>query len=114
MPDTRARGIDVSHYQGKIDWHQVADRAINFAFIKATDGSKFVDPLLQENWVSSREAGILRGAYHFFRANQDPAQQAEHYLSSTPGLAELPAVLDFEVIGNATSQEALSPEQRRG
>src|SRR5437867_1330928 len=60
------RGIDVSHYQGAINWDDVASGGISFAYIKATEGTNFVDPLFAQNWAGAEAAGLRRGAYHFF------------------------------------------------
>jgi lysozyme len=104
----RAKGIDVSHYQGKIDWEAVAQADITFAFIKATDGCNCVDPMFNMNWSNAGVAGIQRGAYHFFRAQQDPKQQAANFLSTTGHCApELPPVLDFESLAGMTVEQAL-------
>lgn len=64
-------GIDVSRWQERIDWQRVAKMRDNgirlqFAFIKATEGEKLVDPYFSRNWQLSRENGLLRGAYHYF------------------------------------------------
>lgn len=64
-------GIDVSRWQERIDWQRVAKMRDNgirlqFAFIKATEGEKLVDPYFLRNWQLSRENGLLRGAYHYF------------------------------------------------
>src|SRR5689334_1580650 len=88
------QGIDVSHYQGVIDWNQVAEAGTAFVFIKATEGTSYVDPQFQDNWSGAKAAGLLRGAYHFFQPGEDPQQQAEYFLSvvqTVPG--DLPPVL---------------------
>jgi len=62
------KGIDVSHFQGEIDWSTVKAAGIDFAFIKATDGVAEIDPRFVENWQGAGQANIARGAYHFFSA----------------------------------------------
>lgn len=101
-PDpTGVRGIDVSHYQGTIDWSSVAKTGVAFAFIKATEGTSSVDSEFQTNWRGSHAAGLLRGAYHFYRPDEDPKQQALHFLKAVqPGPRDLPPVLDVEISGN--------------
>lgn len=92
------RGVDVSHYQGTIDWKAVAADGIRFCFIKATEGVGAVDPAFHRNWAAAKAAGILRGAYHFFHPDLDAKQQAEHYLSVVTLDADaLPPALDIEV-----------------
>lgn len=76
------QGIDVSHYQGTIDWGLVAEAGKVFTFIKATEGTSEVDPQFQANWSGANAAaGLLRGAYHFYQPGADPHQQAESFLS---------------------------------
>lgn len=97
------RGIDVSHYQGTIDWGLVAKAGIAFAFIKATDGASKVDPQFQANWSGAKAAGLLCGAYHFYEPGADPHQQAESFLSVVQtGPGDLPPVLDVEMQGDAS------------
>src|SRR5262245_5178777 len=59
-------GVDLSHHQGRIDWGKVRASKAAFAFIKATEGATFTDPAFATNWSGARDAGVLRGAYHFF------------------------------------------------
>ncbi|MEM9222877.1 MAG: GH25 family lysozyme [Pseudomonadota bacterium] len=98
-PDTYSvRGIDVSHYQGEVNWADVARDGIQFAFIKATDGASIVDPNFRTNWANARSAGILCGAYHFLRPNTDGKEQGEHFASLVgPSRGSLPPALDIEV-----------------
>ena len=60
-------GIDVSHHQGEIDWTKVKNDGIVFAFMKATQGLRFVDPRFKLNWAATEKAGIIRGAKHFMK-----------------------------------------------
>jgi GH25 family lysozyme M1 (1,4-beta-N-acetylmuramidase) len=85
-------GIDVSWYQKKIDWKQMANSKV-FAFIKATEGTSLEDKLFASNWSGARNAGLLRGAYHFFHPSVDPIEQADFFLSKV-ATCELPPVLD--------------------
>jgi lysozyme len=92
-------GIDVSHHNGQVEWHAVARSDAKFAYAKATDGTDFVDPEFARNWPGMREAGLMRGAYHFGRPSADPELQATHFSSvvGAPSWGELPPVLDIEV-----------------
>ena len=97
IADDTIDGIDVSHWQGAIDWQAVRGSAIDFAFIKATEGGTYTDPRFARNWAAAADAGIARGAYHYFRPNVDLVKQAEHFLRVTRlGAGDLPAVLDVE------------------
>src|SRR5277367_2557924 len=92
-------GIDVSHYNGTIDWAAAARNA-SFAFIKATEGVHMPDPRFRANWQGAKDAGILRGAYHFFSPKEDGASQADYFLKSIDlAVGDLPPVLDLETAG---------------
>ncbi len=95
------KGIDVSHYQGDINWGRVAKDRIRFAVAKATQGTAFVDPMFTRNWHGARAAGLVRGAYHFLDAAGGGQAQANHYMSTVRSLGgwrdgDLPPILDFE------------------
>jgi lysozyme len=90
-------GIDVSRYQGKIDWASVRDGGTNFAFIKATEGGDYVDPRFIENWHGAARAGLPRGAYHFMYWCRSAREQADWFKRNVPSDPEaLPPVLDLE------------------
>ncbi len=90
-------GIDVSHWQGDVDWSKVAAAGASFAFAKATEGTGYVDPKFLPNWQAMAAAGLARGAYCFFQPDQDAAAQAELFLKTVAiGAGDLPSVLDCE------------------
>jgi lysozyme len=90
-------GIDVSDYQGAVDWPAAARAGVQFALAKATEGETFVARTFAANWTTMQDAGIIRGAYHFFRPLDDPRVQAELFLQTVLlGQADLPAALDLE------------------
>lgn len=93
-------GIDVSHWDGTIDWGQVADAGQAFAFMKATEGVSFTDPAFATNWQQAGAAGVPRSAYHFFRASVDPTQQAQYFLGviGPQASGDLPPMLDLETL----------------
>ncbi|MEJ2682334.1 MAG: GH25 family lysozyme [Gammaproteobacteria bacterium] len=66
IPTGNAKGIDVSHYQGKIHWPSVAQTGIHFAYAKATGGDTFVDPMFKTNWYELRRNSRYRCSYHFY------------------------------------------------
>ncbi len=91
------RGVDVSHYQGSIDWEVIAKQDITFAFIKATEGSGTVDECFADNWAAARNAGIYTGAYHFFSFDSGGDTQAENFMQTVPVRSDaLPPVIDLE------------------
>jgi lysozyme len=98
-------GIDVSHYQGIIDWVQVAESGVKFAYIKATEGATFADPMLKANVDGARAAGLPIGLYHVFRAWVEGTEgfagfcvgQIDNWQKARAAFpAELPAWLDIE------------------
>jgi lysozyme len=83
MSNGNAQGIDVSSRQGTVNWQQVAGNGkIQFAYAKATEGPWYTDPDFAANWAGMKEAGILRGAYHFFCPADGAREQAAHFLST--------------------------------
>lgn len=100
-------GIDVSYWEGGIDWKKVRGDGIRYMFTKATEGEGYADPTLSENWSGAKSVGILRGAYHFFHPNMNPVKQADHFIQAVKKLndnGELPPVLDMEVTDNQANQ----------
>ena len=90
-------GIDVSAYQGRIDWPEVARNRVRFAFIKASEGVTLRDPRFARNWEQARAAGVLCGAYHYFQPNSGGQVQARLFASTVPlAPGDLPPVLDVE------------------
>lgn len=111
-------GVDVSRYQGFINWSAVAAAGIQFVFIKASEGQTVVDPRFSVNWTGAKSAGILRGAYHFFRPAIPPQAQAENFLTLLQGVdpAELAPVLDLELrkLDGTDAWDAIPLSQRGG
>ncbi|HVW58363.1 MAG TPA: GH25 family lysozyme [Rhizobiaceae bacterium] len=90
-------GVDVSRWQGNIDWGQLRDQGANFAYIKATDGGDHVDPMFMRNWRGAEEAGLKRGAYHFFYWCRPASEQADWFIRNVPNDPDaLPPVIDVE------------------
>ena len=90
-------GIDVSKYQGTIDWNAVASSGVKFAWIKATEGGDHVDERFQANWQGAKLAGIPHGAYHFMYWCRKPIEEATWFEENVPVEADaLPPVLDVE------------------
>jgi lysozyme len=90
-------GTDVAKYQNEIEWRTVGRGGIRFAFIKATEGGDRVDDYFHANWRAAREAGIPRGAYHFYYFCRPAHEQAEWFIRNVPRDPHaLPPVLDME------------------
>lgn len=112
----RAKGLDVSNYQGTINWTKVAKAGYRFAFGKATEGTSYNDKTYTRNRNGSEAAGLVFGAYHFARpggksfagATASAIRQANHFLAiAQPQPGELPPVLDLEKTGNLSKQRLL-------
>lgn len=100
------RGVDVSHYQGAIDWESIRAQDISFAFIKATEGSGTVDECFAENWENARAAGLAAGAYHFFSFDSAGQTQAQNFCRVVPAEPDaLPPVIDLEYYRSETEPE---------
>lgn len=102
------RGIDVSHHQGVIEWPAVRAAGIHFALIKASEGADHRDREFDRNWSRAREAGLARGAYHFFTFCSPGRAQAENFMSAVGGsFGELPPIADVEFSGNCQRWESI-------
>src|SRR4029077_5187080 len=114
---TRAKGLDVSNWNGAINWTKVAHAGYRFAFAKATEGTSYVDQTYTRNRNGSEGAGLVFGAYHCARppgknlaaATASAIKQANHFLAvAGPQPGDLPPVLDLEVTGNLTKKRLLA------
>jgi len=103
-------GVDVYAYNKPSDWVRARDAGVKFVFVKASENN-FPDPGFTDNWQKARQAGILRGAYHFFHPEVNNAsQQAEMFIESVGSdKGELPPVLDLETIYERRSNGELRP-----
>lgn len=91
------QGIDIARYQGAVDWQALKAAGIRFAYIKATEGGDYVDPMFEANWRSARAAGMPRGAYHFATWCRPAHEQAAWIRATIPrDPDQLPPVLDLE------------------
>ena len=107
-------GVDVSRWQADIDWPKLRTQGANFAFIKATDGGDHLDPMFRKNWRAAHEAGLKRGAYHFFYWCRTAGEQADWFIRNVPrDPSALPPVIDVEYNGESSCKRRLSPEKIR-
>ncbi len=99
-PDVSAfpvRGVDISHYQGDIDWAKVGTSGLSFVYMKATESVDFTDDHFARNWSGATSAGLAKGAYHFWNFCQDGGAQADLFVKTVPADASmLPPVVDLE------------------
>ncbi len=111
-------GIDVSQYQSKINWsevHLINERfVIDYVFVRATMGERKVDTKYMENWEGVESINKIRGAYHYFRPNENSVKQAENFIRTVklrPG--DLPPVLDIEEHPRRQSMDSLKTGLKR-
>jgi len=107
------QGIDISKWQGAIDWQAVKSAGTRFVYIKATEGGDHVDPKFLENWNGARAAGVPRGAYHFVYWCRPAHEQVMWFTQHIPRDPDaLPPVLDVEWNGHSkTCPKKLPKEQ---
>lgn len=103
-------GIDVSHYQGLIQWNKVkiikgnTNVNVSFAIIRATMGSNKIDQYYTHNWKSTKKRKIIRGAYHYYRPNENSLKQANNYINKVKlSKGDLPPILDIEQVSSIQS-----------
>ncbi|MCO5065591.1 MAG: glycosyl hydrolase [Rhizobiaceae bacterium] len=107
-------GVDVSRWQGDIDWIKLRSQGANFAYIKATDGGDHIDPMFRKNWEGAHRAGLRRGAYHFFYWCRTASEQADWFIRNVPRVkGALPPVIDVEWNGESRCKRRPSPDQVR-
>lgn len=97
------RGVDVSEYQGEVDWDKIKEQGISFAFIKATEGSESQDEFFDVNFEKLKNTDMLLGVYHFFSFESDGNSQAQNYINVVGNVEEddsimLP-IIDVEFYG---------------
>jgi lysozyme len=94
------QGVDVSVYQGTVDWSQVAASGRGFAIARISDGTGTMDPTFAANWAGIKAAGMVRGVYQYFRAGDDPIAQADIIVNGVGsiGPGDLPPMADVETL----------------
>jgi lysozyme len=106
--DDKAFGFDVSQYQSEINWEQTyhIEEAfeLSFVFIRATAGEDKVDSRFKENWKGAKARQLIRGAYHYYRPNENSMEQADNFIKNVRlQQGDLPPVLDIEKLPKAQS-----------
>jgi len=114
----KAIGLDVSEYQGEIDWTLVDNIEDNypiaFVFIRATAGNDRVDGKFEDNWLGAKNRKMIRGAYHYYRPNENSLEQAELFIKTVQlQKGDLPPVLDIEKLPKEQSIKNLKLGLRR-
>ncbi|PBB43119.1 muramidase [Mesorhizobium sp. WSM3866] len=105
-------GVDVSRWQGDINWQKLRAQGANFAYIKATDGGDHLDPMFMKNWRGADAAGLKRGAYHFFYWCRTAGEQADWFIRNVPRVqGALPPVIDVEWNGESSCKRRPSRQK---
>ena len=117
QPD-KVVGFDVSQYQGNIQWNEIRKIEdtfqLQFVFVRATAGKNKVDSQFKENWKQAKKHQFIRGAYHYYRPNENSIQQAENFIQTVklePG--DFPPVLDIEQLPKKQSLDSLKVGLKR-
>lgn len=107
-------GIDVSSWQGEIDWPAVRAAGVRFAYVRVSDGGTAPDPQFARNWLEVAKVGLARGAYQYFRPAEDPEEQADLFLdlAGAPAKGDLPPALDVETTGDLEAEAVVARIER--
>ena len=105
-------GIDVSEYQGVVSWNTIAQQKSNykvsFTLIRSTAGKDHRDRYFTHNWRESKNNNITRGAYHYYRPNENSTKQAQNFIANVKlQSGDLPPVLDVEQLSKVQSMQSL-------
>jgi lysozyme len=111
-------GFDVSQYQGTIDWEQIDSVEnkfpLKFVLIRATAGNDKEDSQFDENWKGAKQHHFIRGAYHYYRPNENSIEQAENFIKTVKlKKGDLPPVLDIEQLPEEQSIDSLKVGLKR-
>lgn len=103
-------GIDVSHYQGNIDWDKVVKSTnISYVYLKATEGANYVDDTYTRNLSEARRVGLSVGSYHFYRASVSPQEQFDNIVRNIKAAdQDLVPIIDIEHRGNVSEEKFIS------
>lgn len=105
--DEFTKGVDISYYQGDVDFNMLYDQGIKFAFIKATEGGSHVDPKFFENYENAKKSNVKVGVYHFFRFEVPIKEQVDNFIKNVKlDSHDLPPVIDLEYYGEYTKNPA--------
>lgn len=114
----KAIGIDVSEYQGKINWQEVknVDQTfpIDFILLRATAGNDRIDSSFKQSWEAIKDKKTIRGAYHYYRPNENSLEQAQLFIKTVKlKRGDLPPVLDIEKLPRHQSLDSLKVGLKR-
>ncbi len=102
------QGIDVSEWQGRINFKEVAESGIEVVYIRASEGTSYIDPYFMDNYRGAKENGIRVGFYHFLTATttEEAEREAKFFVSNIKGLEpDCKLAMDFEVFNGLGREE---------
>lgn len=99
-------GVDLSRYQGKVDFDEVRQAGAKYALLKATEGLTYVDPEFYRSAACGAHNAVWVGSYHYFLPDLDPEKQAIHYASIAEDATSLRPICDFEALRGIAPAEA--------
>lgn len=103
---TTYKGIDISNWQGSVDFSEVKNSGVQIVYIEATEGNFYTDPYLQEFYDGASSSGLLIGFYHFFSPSVSASEQAKYFTNAISGMtSDCRLVLDLEEAGSYGSAE---------
>ena len=116
--DGKSIGLDVSEYQGKIQWSYVDTLEnkypLDYVFIRATVGKDRKDLQFKRNWLGAKKNKMIRGAYHYYRPNENSIEQAELFIKTVAlQKGDLPPILDIEKLPKNQSLDSLKVGLKR-
>jgi lysozyme len=101
-------GIDISHYQNKVNWDTLAAQNIKFVYVKATEGETHSDTFFCNNWDNIKTKGMKRGAYHYYKCSVSPEKQALNFIQNVSlSNGDLPPVIDIEESSGQSKESIL-------
>ena len=106
---TTYKGIDISNWQGSVNFSEVKNSGVQIVYIEATEGNFYTDPYLQEFYDGASDDGLLIGFYHFFSPSVSVSEQARYFTNAISGMtSECRLVLDLEESGGYGPSELSS------
>ena len=106
-------GIDVSVWNGLLDYGPIVDKGMKFVFMKATQGTYLVDDRFEVNVRRARAAGLVVGAYHFFDYHEDGVAQADHCVDTAAAMGMLTDAMPLSIDVECKASEESAPANRR-
>ena len=102
----KLQGIDISHYDGRVDFELVGQSNVHFVYMKATQGTTYIDPTYQGRVSALKGSELLHGAYHFYEPDKDAIAQATHFLEQVKiSKHTLPPMLDVEITQQTSPED---------